>query len=1145
MSRLSQPDARAAALPASTALAAHPSESAPALVVRLLGPPQLTRAGAAARPLERKLAAALALAAGGQGLSRERVAGLLWPESGDSTARANLRVLLHRAKEVAGVPLLAPGTGWALAEGIACDLHQPGAELLRRPVLEGCNFDDLEELQRELEGLQARLRDQASSGHLAEAESALHSGTHGGHQRAAALAQAILHTTPIDEPACRLLMKAQVALGQRQAALATYERLRNTLSEELGTQPDRQTRLLQLDILRDNALPALATPSSSADASPVDALRSPRAVGREAIIDQLLGLGALSHHAWLEGDAGVGKSRVIEELLLRTPAVRLRCRPSDSQKAYAVLRRLIGQIELERPAETQASMAELLRPGRTGTGVDFQDVFSGVVEALTRLRRDGVNQVVFEDVHYLDAASGRLIIELGEAMTDDRSLATQLPAFVFTARTRHDNPAFLALREAVQADPHVHGIALSPLNLAQTRALISALAPTQPWLTTPGLAERLHAMSGGNTYFTLEIIRAALATPDPPALAVRVDSVQQLLASRLQETRPEATELAHLLAVAQTDFDPRMARDILGQDGRTMARSWQELVALGLFTTSGFAHDLALTATLESMVGPQAQLLHAQVGEFIERHGGGDDRVAHHLLRSHAPAQALGAITRFVRSMNREGTVEPAIALLQDTEQRVPGLENTEEGFLLLAQLHLWRSSSPKFQLESPPIDLRRLADVARSPEQRLVAQALDWNAMAFRDLGERDAGRELEALWLQPRIWPWWHRVASLLIKRSSDGAPPGETSASSKIDELLTAVEAEDGRWSETLLELGRLGIELSNLSMNDRQRSRLRTLFRAWESLAQQGAATGIAYLLGTVSARLTSMGEGYVVGAEHMAAVLPLCERRGFREASRNGTREWLRFYEAKGGLFARAWSGRWKAGLRQDAVSHPFVATEADIYLAHGLGDLAGAQDLVLRHPAVLRPTSQHQLQVLQLILAAMEQAAAQAEHRPARTAAEILAGLPGPASEEELAEHLMAGAALETLATAHLALPEVQASSLALCTWRFRLLRAYLHQGQVDLARPLMDALLPVNPAWLGHDALTAADSACDLWVALVRCGHPDADVHRDTWRRWRDEQTAGLPGEWHASFRWRHAWVSDEPAPRPASVPRGPWVQA
>jgi hypothetical protein len=49
--------------------------------------------------------------------------------------------------------------------------------------------------------------------------------------------------------------------------------------------------------------------------------------------------------------------------------------------------------------------------------------------------------------------------------------------------------------------------------------------------------------------------------------------------------------------------------------------------------------------------------------------------------------------------MNREGTVEPAIALLQDTEQRVPGLENTEEGFLLLAQLHLWRSSSPKFQL--------------------------------------------------------------------------------------------------------------------------------------------------------------------------------------------------------------------------------------------------------------------------------------------------------------------------------------------------------------------------------------------------------------------------------------------------------------
>jgi hypothetical protein len=99
-----------------------------------------------------------------------------------------------------------------------------------------------------------------------------------------------------------------------------------------------------------------------------------------------------------------------------------------------------------------------------------------------------------------------------------------------------------------------------------------------------------------------------------------------------------------------------------------------------------------------------------------------------------------------------------------------------------------------------------------------------------------------------------------------------------------------------------------------------------------------------------------------------------------------------------------------------------------------------------------------------------------------------------------------------------------------------------LQQDLMDAARPLLESLLPHPPAWLGSDALTAPDSAGEFWRALVRCGHPEAEAYRDTWRRWRDEQTAELPPEWHASFHWRHAWVSDEPAPRPTAVPRGPW---
>ena len=109
----------------------------------------------------------------------------------------------------------------------------------------------------------------------------------------------------------------------------------------------------------------------------------------------------------------------------------------------------LGQIELERPSETQASMGQLLKPGQDDSTIDLQDVFDGVVATLQRLRHDGVSQLVVEDVHYLDSASGRLFSELGDAMTDDRALAATLPAFVFTARPQYDNPTFTAMRQGV------------------------------------------------------------------------------------------------------------------------------------------------------------------------------------------------------------------------------------------------------------------------------------------------------------------------------------------------------------------------------------------------------------------------------------------------------------------------------------------------------------------------------------------------------------------------------------------------------------------------------------------------------------------------------------------------------------------------
>jgi DNA-binding SARP family transcriptional activator len=84
------------------------------------------------------------------------------------------------------------------------------------------------------------------------AASALRIGASAAAVNAAASALAADH---LDEAACRLLMRAHDASGEPVRALDTYQRLRDTLAEELGLDPAPATHELYIAILRGHASP--------------------------------------------------------------------------------------------------------------------------------------------------------------------------------------------------------------------------------------------------------------------------------------------------------------------------------------------------------------------------------------------------------------------------------------------------------------------------------------------------------------------------------------------------------------------------------------------------------------------------------------------------------------------------------------------------------------------------------------------------------------------------------------------------------------------------------------------------------------------------------------------------------------------------
>jgi len=83
----------------------------------------------------------------------------------------------------------------------------------------------------------------------------------GDHARALAHAEAAAAADPLDESAWRAVMLAQASAGEPAAALAAYERLRQTLAEELGTDPSTESRTIHLAILRGDPVTAPSAPA--------------------------------------------------------------------------------------------------------------------------------------------------------------------------------------------------------------------------------------------------------------------------------------------------------------------------------------------------------------------------------------------------------------------------------------------------------------------------------------------------------------------------------------------------------------------------------------------------------------------------------------------------------------------------------------------------------------------------------------------------------------------------------------------------------------------------------------------------------------------------------------------------------------------
>lgn len=196
---------------------------------------------------------------------RERLCGLLWPDSGDDQARASLRQAISQIRKAFGdAATVVVSTRDALhidhsrvdsdvaeflkrSEAQTIDGLQEGAHLYRGDLLDGIG-PVTPEYDRWLEAERGALRSRYSALLLRLADLFEADGNIGS---VISTALALLALDPLQEHVHRRLMRCYRAQGRADAALKQFEKLRAVLTTQLGVEPEEPTVDLARQIRRD------------------------------------------------------------------------------------------------------------------------------------------------------------------------------------------------------------------------------------------------------------------------------------------------------------------------------------------------------------------------------------------------------------------------------------------------------------------------------------------------------------------------------------------------------------------------------------------------------------------------------------------------------------------------------------------------------------------------------------------------------------------------------------------------------------------------------------------------------------------------------------------------------------------------------
>jgi len=430
--------------------------------------------------------------------------------------------------------------------------------------------------------------------------------------------------------------------------------------------------------------------------------RQARLIGRDASLQAMLRLAenfsrGIGGVVWLEGEPGIGKSRLMQEFSLRlkdSGAVVLegRCSPQKSARAFSLFSELLLQVFDVQPYDAPDQIRAKIECAFTSWPRDtlatrpYLEVLLGLWpegvlgDRLAKLEPEQLRQqtsvalrrlfkslstqsplvVLLDDLHWIDPVSAELLQFL-------ITIVATAPILFVCAQRRQggDAPNDQLVRVQSLIPTQTVRFLLERLTMEEREILLSELLPQTDLL--PDLRAYILTQSEGNPYFIEEYVRMFIdrgyvqyrnnrwvmradITPQQVELPA---SLETLIRSRVDALPQDLREVLQVAAVLGAPIETEVLQAVTGrpETPNALARLASRLM-MQRGAEAGqwfFHHSLIETVVYASLLRTRQRALHLKVAQVLqERWAGAESEhaevLAYHLLRAGQNSAALAYV---------------------------------------------------------------------------------------------------------------------------------------------------------------------------------------------------------------------------------------------------------------------------------------------------------------------------------------------------------------------------------------------------------------------------------------------------------------------------------------------------------------------